>query len=627
MPVHSIIRYKNPLDTMEAEYKVDRLKPFEDQLKAAQTPIERIDALNVLAHHNSEGDTEKAVEWAGEAFELATQTGYEQGVLDALLNMAWCSYCRSDYPTSIECVTRVLPLARSGKYPKQEADAINILGNNHERLGNWHEALGYYLEALSLSEKQGNLAHVAVMRSNIGDIYASMGSFEKAIEHYQDAYQLDIDINQVDASDGLTLTYMAEAYLQLNEPTRTLEYAQQGLALMQPERFWVGISRALTVIGQAYQRLNDLPQSIAYYEEALTAAQQGEAKREAATAMMRLAETLTVQGRTAVALTYFRDALAIFERLETQPLIAEVHGLLAGIYKSLGNFEQALAHYEKQQTVKETLFNHQADMRLKTLQTQYEVERVRIDAEAQSSLNRVLEEEINLHEQMIADLESYADNIAHDLKNPIAVISTYMALLEMDLEGQVSEESYRVIKNVTTTADKMNEIVDSLLTLARARKQAIMPQPIEMDVVLRSSIERLELPIQQKDARIHVSHPLPDALGHRSWLEEVWVNYIGNAIKYGGSPPEVHIGAVPLSGGLIRYWIRDNGKGLSIDEQTHLFQKFERLGQNKVDGHGLGLTIIKTVVERLGGSVGVSSSGIPGEGSTFSFTLPVANPN
>jgi len=608
-----------------SEYNVDRLKPFEEQLKAAQTPIERIDALNALAHHNSDGDTEKALRWAGEAYELATDIQYEQGIIEALLNMAWCSYRYSDYPTSIECVMRVLPLARSGKYPKQEADAINILGNNQERLGNWHEALDYYLEALSLSEKQDNLPHVAVMRSKIGDIYASMGNFEKAIEHYQDSYHLDMAIDHVDASDGLTLTSMAEAYLQLNEPAKTLEYARQGLELMQPEHFWVGISKAYTVIGQAYHQLNDLPQSITYYEEALATAHQGEAKHELGTAMMRLAETLLMQGRTAAALTYLRDALAIFERLETQLLVAEVHGLLASVYKSQGNFEQALDYYEKQQMVKEALFSHQADIRLKTLQTQYEVERVRLEAESQSSRNRVLEEQINLHEQMIADLESYADNIAHDLKNPIAVISTYMSLLEMDLEGKIPDENYRAIRNVTTTAEKMNDIVDSLLTLARARKQAIMPQPIEMDEVLRSSIERLALPIEQKNARIHVSHPLPDALGHRSWLEEVWVNYIGNAIKYGGNPPEVHIGAVPLAGGLIRYWISDNGKGLSIDEQTHLFQKFERLGQNKIDGHGLGLTIIKTVVERLGGSVGVTSSGIPGEGSTFSFTLPITN--
>ncbi len=603
---------------------MDRLKPLRERLESAQTPIERIDALNALAQQNSEGDTNRAVLWAGEALELATQTGYEQGILSGLLNLAWCSYCQSNYLASLEYVMRALALTRMGHHPREEADAINILGNNHERMGNWQDALDCYLEALYLSEQQGNRAHVAVMRSNIGDIYALLGQYPQAIEHYQESYRIDVEIDHVDASDGLTLTHLAEAYLALNDSDQALDYAQRGLALMQPEHFWVGIARALTVTGRAYFHNSDWTQAFNYYEQGLAAAQQGGAQREAGIAMMRLAETLTQLGRTALALNYLRQALAIFERLETQPLVAEVHGLLAVVYKTLGDFEQALGHYESQQMVKEQIFNQQADMRIRTLQTQYEVERMRLDAEAQSSRNRVLEDEIALREQMIADLESYADNIAHDLKNPIAVISTYMALLEADLEGQVPEENYRAIQNVTATADKMNDIVDSLLTLARARQQAIMPQPIEMDVVLSHSIQRLELPIQQKNAHIHVSHPLPDALGHGSWLEEVWVNYIGNAIKYGGTPPEIHIGAASLADGLVRYWVSDNGKGLSPDEQAHLFQKFERLGQHKIDGHGLGLTIIKTVVERLGGSVGVTSSGIPGEGCTFSFTLPSA---
>lgn len=601
---------------------VNRLKPLEDKLATAQTLTERIDALNDLAKNNSEGDTIRALECASEAFALATDLQYERGILDGLLNLAWCSYCHSDYAKSMDYITRALPITHHEQYARQEADAINILGNNYERMGNWQDALDCYLRALQLSTEQGNRIHVAVMRSNIGDIYALMGNYHKAIEHYQESYRIDVEIAHVDSSDGLTLTHMADAYLKLNQPIRALDYAQQALGLMQPERFWVGVSRALTVIGQAYHQLGDLEQATRYYQQGLASAREGSAQREAGLAMMRLGEIALLQGRTAVALGHLRQSLAIFQRLETQPLIVEAHGLMSAAYKSLGDFEQALIHYEKQQSVKEYIFNQQADMRIKTLQTQYEVERVSMESEAQSSRNRVLEEEINLREQMINDLESYADNIAHDLKNPIAVISTYMALLESDLEGQIPEANYRAIQNVTATAEKMNSIVESLLTLARARKQAIMPHPIEMNEVVRRSLERLELPIQQKNADIHILHSLPDALGHSTWLEEVWVNYIGNAIKYGGSPPEIHIGAVPLADGFIRYWISDNGKGLTQDEQHNLFKKFERLGQNKIDGHGLGLTIIKTVVERLGGMVGVTSSGIPGEGSTFSFTLP-----
>lgn len=603
---------------------MDRHKPLEEKLRVAQTPLERIDALNELSKQHSEGDTQRALECAQEAYELATQLQYQTGILDSLLNLAWCSHCHSDYLQSIEYVMRALPLTRSPNYARQEADAINILGNNHERMGNLQEAMDCYLKALHLSEEQGNRAHVSVMRSNIGEIYARMGNYQRAIEHYQESYRIDCEINHIDASDGMTLTYMAEAYLQLNEPFLALDYARRGLDLAQPERFWVGIARALTVLGQIYHQMQDTQQAIAYFEQALEAAQTGDARAEAGVAMMRLAEIHIEQGHSTDALQQLREAYAVFKRLDTQPLIAEVHALFTTVYKHLGDFEQALQHAEQRQHIREQVFNQQADMRIKTLQTQYEVERVRLEAESQSSRNRVLEEEINLREQMIADLESYADNIAHDLKNPIAVITTYMSLLESDLETVIPEASYRALHNVTVTAEKMNGIVEALLTLARARKQSIMPQPVHMDEVLQNSLERLQLPIQQKDARVHVSQSLPDALGHSTWIEEVWVNYIGNAIKYGGSPPEVYIGAVQLPDNLVRYWIRDNGKGLTVDEQHHLFQKFERLGQNKIDGHGLGLTIIKTVIERLGGYVGVTSSGIPGEGSTFSFTLPVA---
>src|SRR5690349_6187476 len=98
------------------ECSVDRLKPLEDKLKAAQTPIERIDALNALAQISSEGDTNRAFAWASEAYELAKQASYEAGILNGLLNLSWCSYCHSDYLASIEYVMQALPLTRGGQY-------------------------------------------------------------------------------------------------------------------------------------------------------------------------------------------------------------------------------------------------------------------------------------------------------------------------------------------------------------------------------------------------------------------------------------------------------------------------------------------------------------------------------
>jgi signal transduction histidine kinase len=106
-------------------------------------------------------------------------------------------------------------------------------------------------------------------------------------------------------------------------------------------------------------------------------------------------------------------------------------------------------------------------------------------------------------------------------------------------------------------------------------------------------------------------------------VEEVWANYISNAIKYGGKPPRIELGAGPQPNGTVRFWVRDNGHGLSIEDQRRLFGEFSRLSEGQVEGHGLGLSIVRRIVTKLGGEVGVESQ--IGQGSMFYFTLPAAN--
>lgn len=112
-------------------------------------------------------------------------------------------------------------------------------------------------------------------------------------------------------------------------------------------------------------------------------------------------------------------------------------------------------------------------------------------------------------------------------------------------------------------------------------------------------------------------------IGHAAWVEEMLGNYISNAIKYGGTPPNVVVGATPLEDKMIRVWVQDNGEGIAQEDQSNLFTEFTQLHKStndKIRGHGLGLSIVRRIAERLGGTVGVESE--IGKGSTFFFTLP-----
>jgi two-component system sensor histidine kinase/response regulator len=125
--------------------------------------------------------------------------------------------------------------------------------------------------------------------------------------------------------------------------------------------------------------------------------------------------------------------------------------------------------------------------------------------------------------------------------------------------------------------------------------------------------------IKESEAEILEPDTWPTALGYGPWVEEIWVNYISNGIKHGGQPPRVQLDATLVSNGCVRFWVRDNGHGLTREEQGQLFTPFTRLSQVRATGHGLGLSIVRRIVEKLGGEVGIES--LVGDGSIFSFTL------
>ncbi|MDM8530412.1 hybrid sensor histidine kinase/response regulator [Anaerolineales bacterium HSG25] len=218
------------------------------------------------------------------------------------------------------------------------------------------------------------------------------------------------------------------------------------------------------------------------------------------------------------------------------------------------------------------------------------------------------------------ELNAFAHTVAHDLKNPLLPIIISVDLLAMD-EG-LSPSNTENIDFIRRNANKMNNIIHELLTLAGVRKAEVVLKPLDMKEIIAEAQERLMHMIVQHQAEIIMPSQWPRVLGHAPWAEEVWVNYLSNAMKYGGSPPRVEIGAMHRNDGMVEFWVKDNGAGLTPEEQNQLFIPFTRLNQVQAKGHGLGLSIVHRIIRKLGGTVGVQSE--KGNGSRFSFNLPHA---
>jgi signal transduction histidine kinase len=209
------------------------------------------------------------------------------------------------------------------------------------------------------------------------------------------------------------------------------------------------------------------------------------------------------------------------------------------------------------------------------------------------------------------------------LKTPLTVLVGYGSLLEESYEKLPPEEIQRSAVLIARTSRKLSSIIDELLLLASVRKmEDVKPTPLNMATIVAEAQNRLSEMIASSGATVTGPETWPAGLGYAAWVEEIWVNYITNAIKYGGTPPQVELGVNVLPDGMIRFWVRDNGQGLSPEDQGRLFAEFSRLKQIRVEGYGLGLSIVRRIVEKLGGQVGIEST--LGQGSVFSFTLPAA---
>jgi signal transduction histidine kinase len=220
------------------------------------------------------------------------------------------------------------------------------------------------------------------------------------------------------------------------------------------------------------------------------------------------------------------------------------------------------------------------------------------------------------------ELDAYAHTVAHDLQNPLSLLIGYSEALLKYRETMSEEELEGCLRTLEQTGRSMSRTVDQLLLLGRARTMEVEMKPLDMASIVTEAQRHLAHMIDTYQAEITVPNNWPIALGHGPWIEEVWVNYLTNAIKYGGRPPHLELGATMNPDGTVRFWVRDNGPGIKPEEQVRLFDPFTRPNQTRVKGNGLGLSIVRRIVQQLGGEVGVESE--TDKGSVFSFTLPSA---
>jgi signal transduction histidine kinase/DNA-binding response OmpR family regulator len=220
------------------------------------------------------------------------------------------------------------------------------------------------------------------------------------------------------------------------------------------------------------------------------------------------------------------------------------------------------------------------------------------------------------------ELDAFAHTVAHDLKNPLTLVVGFADMLRDLFPSMPQAEVEQYLGIIIEHGKKMGHIIEALLLLAVVRgTKEVEIDEVDMGFIVAETLRRIEFMVKEYNAEVILPPTWPTVYGYGQWLEEVWYNYLTNALKYGGRPPRLELGYEMISGKMARFWVKDNGAGFSIDQPEKLFTPLSKLTPSDYQtGHGLGLSIVRRIVERLAGKVGVESK--LGEGSKFYFTLP-----
>jgi PAS domain S-box-containing protein len=224
------------------------------------------------------------------------------------------------------------------------------------------------------------------------------------------------------------------------------------------------------------------------------------------------------------------------------------------------------------------------------------------------------------------DLEAFAYSVSHDLRAPLRIIDGYIDVLLEDYAGYLDSEGNKVCTVIKSGARKMSSLIDDLLAFSRIGRSDIQRSSVNMQELVQGVCKEIVPPSIESRIELGFGN-LPDASCDPNLIQQVWVNLIGNAVKFSSKKekPVIRIWGED-EGNLVVYSISDNGAGFDMEMYDKLFAAFQRLhSPDDFDGTGIGLAIVQRIIERHNGRVW--AEGTPGKGATFSFSINKEIPN
>lgn len=617
------------------------------------------DALGHLCGaHSALGRQEDALSCGLESIQLYRSIGARQGEATALTHVGQVHYASAAYDQALSYFEQSLRLAREIELRFETVEALLWIGRVYCRLDRTYTALFHLHEALRVAHMIEARQLIYECHRGLAEVYEQAGDYRMALMHFEQFHDAEKAVFNERADNR---RQMLEVSYQVQAAEREAEiYQLRNVELEREIAERERVESRLRHYVETLRILHELDQSIlaARSPESIAAAAVGRIRNLAACERVAVIaidydhDRLDILAADAGGDTALRmDVEAYREILKTPALLAgHPHGIedltllgrptplqqalievgirsfvILPLYvrgELLGTLHLESRHPGAFSEASVTMAAEAAALLALAMQQARLYEMAQQELVERKQAEAALRERTEELETRNAELDAFAHTVAHDLKSPLTGLIGFTDLLRTRY-ADLSESTMRqAVEMISASGEKMASIVDELLLLASVRRLEEVPlTPLNMADIIHAACQRLTHLVHATQAEIIVAPDWPVALGYAPWIEEVWMNYLSNALKYGGTPPRVELGAMVYDHETCRFWVRDNGNGLTDEQQAHLFSTYTRLEPTRADGHGLGLSIVQRIITRLGGEVGVESE--LGKGSLFYFTLPM----
>ncbi len=645
--------YENPV---KAEENLRKAIEISTGIKDEKYAVMALNAFADLLYSRASNDS--AISVYQKTLTISERIHYNEGKRSAFIGLGNAYLGKGDFDKAEKFLRQNISFAKGIADHEGMAISYNSLGNIHNERGEYKKAMESYTSAAKMNTKIGNEKDAGVNMANIGLIHQKLDNYDEAIEYYKKSDSL---FKKYDFLPGRAFVLKNMGVIYRNQERYDDALVQYRLALQSYEKVdrKREISQVYQNIGNIFSDRGQSKEAIHHYHQSLSIAKEASDSINTGMASQALGQEFFYLKELDSAEIYSANAVKVAEAIGADLTLMDGYKTLSEVYHANSRYKNAYDFLTRYQTLRDSLYNiekrdlaeeiearYQNDQKSKEivlLASEKELQALQLN-KRENERNAIIvfavlflglagllynqyriKKRSNRELQELDKLKSnFFANISHEFRTPLTLIKGPIEHLEQNPEETLGREDIKMIRRNT---NKVLGLVNQLLDLSRIDQGKLRLQPTEGDVLkcLRAAAASFNSHAAQRDMDYRID--IPDgtlwAAFDREKLEQVIYNLLGNAFKFSGNGEMVAFKALH-SNGELDIEVSDSGRGISEEKLPFIFDRFYQVdgGTTKdSDGSGIGLSLSKSLVELMDGTVTVSSE--EGKGTYFTVQIPV----